>query len=168
MSTPKSPNQKIDAQLRELRKIASAYWAEDPSQTPSGFVMIHAGKVCGWASHPDPTHYVPGVAAVPPAGEIRWTVGGTLDGAARWSDVLQEAPRLLQPGTGPEILDAIEQLQGSERGSAAARAFRDLLSNGGAGLDTDNWRALETLCRACRVHGGSIAYKIRDTLTARG
>jgi len=68
---------------------------------------------------------------------------------------------------GEQVSEAITQLKRSERGRAAAVAFRALIANGGGGLDTMNWEALETLCKACRLCGGSAAYTIKDALPSR-
>jgi hypothetical protein len=48
----------------------------------------------------------------------------------------------------PEVPAAIAQLKRSERGRQALRDFKVLLANGGSGLDSRNWNALATLCRA--------------------
>lgn len=65
------------------------------------------------------------------------------------------------------ILLAVDQLNHSERGHLAAVAFRRFLdANDGSAfsLDSNNWRALETLTHACRVHG---AFAIRELLPRR-
>ena len=66
-----------------------------------------------------------------------------------------------------ELCAAIKQLDNSERGHPAAVPFRQLIANGGGGLDAANWKALEALCKACRVGGGHIAYKIKNPLPSR-
>lgn len=66
-----------------------------------------------------------------------------------------------------EIVAAFAQLERSERGHAAAVQLRKfLLANDGyaLGLDGDNWRALETLIKACRFGG---AHKIAELLPKR-
>jgi regulator of protease activity HflC (stomatin/prohibitin superfamily) len=60
--------------------------------------------------------------------------------------------------------DAIEQLNQSERGRAAAVAFRRFLeANEGSAssLDSNNLRALETLARSCRIFG---PWNVRELL----
>lgn len=72
-----------------------------------------------------------------------------------------------KPFTGQDIIDALEQLNRSERGHAAALQLRKLLEadEGYAlGLDSENWRALATLCKGCRVFGG---HKILQVLPRR-
>jgi hypothetical protein len=62
------------------------------------------------------------------------------------------------------IRDAIAQLRASERGCAAALRFHELLDADAGyalGLDSANWRALETLVRGCRQ---GIGPEIRDEL----
>jgi hypothetical protein len=44
------------------------------------------------------------------------------------------------------VVDAIAQLQQSERGQAALGEFLDYARGEGWGLDNDNWSALATLC----------------------
>jgi hypothetical protein len=61
---------------------------------------------------------------------------------------------------------AIEQLNKSDRGRKAAHAFRQMLQNGGAGLDSDNWRALEALCRFAYTEDRG-AYLLYDILPTR-
>lgn len=76
-------------------------------------------------------------------------------------------PAAPRPFTGQDVADAIDQLNHSERGRAAAVRFRKLLEADdqyACGLDTENWRALETIVKACRVFG---AYKIREFLPKR-
>jgi hypothetical protein len=66
-----------------------------------------------------------------------------------------------------DLAAALDQLNGSERGHAAAVAFRRFLeANDGSvsGLDSENWQALATLVKACRVFG---AWKIRNVLPKR-
>lgn len=147
----------------ELRAIAAAERARVPEYA-GGYIMIYDGEVCGWAREPDPTQYIPGVAAVPESGPIKWTAGGTRDGATRMAAAPEAAPRKLAPGIPPEVTDAIEQLRGSERGTKAGGAFAGLIYGGGSGLDSNNWRALETLCRACRSSGHA-AIKIAEALS---
>lgn len=63
-----------------------------------------------------------------------------------------------------DLADALKQLNRSERGHRAAVAFRRFLdANDGSAmsLDSENWRAIETLARACRIFG---AWNVRDLL----
>ncbi len=65
------------------------------------------------------------------------------------------------------LADALAQLRRSERGQRAAAQFRRLLeANDGSAvsLDSNNWRALETLVRSCRIFG---ALNVRDLLPKR-
>lgn len=65
------------------------------------------------------------------------------------------------------LSDALDQLNRSERGRRAAIAFRKFIeaNNGSAAsLDPDNWKAVASLARACRVFG---AWSVRDFLPKR-
>ena len=60
--------------------------------------------------------------------------------------------------------DAIDHLDGSERGHAALVRFRKLLEAGNGyacGLDSENWACLADVVRACRIFG---AYKLLEFL----
>lgn len=128
-------------EVRGLRAIAAIARREDPTWR-GGFVMIYKADVIGWARElPAASRYIPGVAAVPEAGPIRWTAGGTRDDAERWSDTLEPLPRILIKGDGGAIVAAIEQLCKSERGHKAAVAIRRMLEDGGSGLDNANFHA---------------------------
>lgn len=62
------------------------------------------------------------------------------------------------------LVDAIDQLRGSERGSAALTAFRKFLEADGrsaCGLDSENLAAIATLAESCRLFG---AYTILNIL----
>ncbi len=66
-----------------------------------------------------------------------------------------------------DVERALDQLNRSERGRRAAvqlRRFLDANDGSALSLDADNWRALETLTKACRVFGG---YAIRNVLPKR-
>jgi hypothetical protein len=66
------------------------------------------------------------------------------------------------------VAEAMDQLNQSERGRAAARAFLAFLdaNNGSAySLDTNNWRAIASLARACSIHG---AYSVATALKEEG
>mgnify|MGYP001550500442 CR=1 FL=1 len=76
-------------------------------------------------------------------------------------------PKTEQENSADELCAAIKQLELSERGHAAAVDFRKLIANGGGGLDSANWKAVETLCRACRMGEGYTAYRIKDALPSR-
>lgn len=63
-----------------------------------------------------------------------------------------------------ELVEAIDQLDRSERGHRAAVAFRKFIEadDGSAvSLDSENQRAIETLARSCRVLG---AWSVRELL----
>jgi len=158
MSAAKQPT---EAQLRD---IAAAERARYP-EYKEGYVMIYDVEVCGWALKPEAHRYIPGVAAVPESGPILWTAGGTRDAAERMATSPEPTPRKLAPGIPEEVTAAIEQLHGSERGTKAGAGLAGLIYNGGSGLDSNNWRALETLCRACRMAGGNTAIKIAEALS---
>jgi hypothetical protein len=69
--------------------------------------------------------------------------------------------------TPESIIAALEQLERSERGHAAAVGLRKLLSANGhylLGLDSENWHALAVLVRAC---GRGMAPAIIDALPKR-
>lgn len=68
---------------------------------------------------------------------------------------------------GQQLVEAFDTLNRSERGHAALVQFRKFLEANdryALGLDSDNWRALETLIRGCRMGG---AYKICEALPKR-
>lgn len=97
---------------------------------------------------------------------------GRLGAALR--DHAATADRLLTEGNSdglsPEqerICNAIDRLNRSERGHAAAVRFRKLLEAGDGyamGLDSGNWKALQDVVRACRIFG---AHAIRNLLPRR-
>ena len=62
------------------------------------------------------------------------------------------------------IEQAIDQLERSDKGRAAARAFLALVADCGLSLDGANWRALEILCRA-GSQGSQV--NVRDRLSDR-
>lgn len=65
------------------------------------------------------------------------------------------------PASLADALDALDQLEQSERGRLAAVAFRRFLAandNSAFSLDANNWRALETLVRACKLNGANNVY----------
>lgn len=61
---------------------------------------------------------------------------------------------------------AVDQLCKSDRGRKAALAFLKMLGDGGDGLDNDNWRALEALCRFAYTEDRG-AYRLYDVLPSR-
>jgi len=68
---------------------------------------------------------------------------------------------------GFDLAAAINQLNQSERGRRAAVAFRRFLEahdGSSFSLDSNNWRAIETLAKACRVFG---AWSVAQDLPRR-
>ncbi len=62
------------------------------------------------------------------------------------------------------LIAAIDQLRGSERGSAALTAFRKYLEadqRSACGLDSENLAAIVTLAESCRLFG---AYTVLNIL----
>lgn len=155
------------AQVRKLRAIAALERSVEPTWK-GGYVLIHGNEITGWSRDlPEASRYIPGVAAVPESGPIKWTAGGTQHDAERWSDTPEPLPRVLVKGDNGQIVAAIEQLCKSDRGRRAAVAIGKMLQDGGAGLDHANFTALENLFRACRILGGNAAYKIAAALPER-
>jgi len=77
------------------------------------------------------------------------------------------APAPAQRTAADDLADALIQLNHSERGRRAAVAFRRFLdANEGSalGLDSNNWQALETLVKSCRIFNG---YNVRNVLPKR-
>ena len=62
------------------------------------------------------------------------------------------------------IEEAIDQLEQSDKGRAAAGAFLHLVAEFGLSLDGANWRALEILARA-GAQGNQVS--VRDRLSER-
>jgi hypothetical protein len=63
------------------------------------------------------------------------------------------------------VAEAIAQLNRSDRGRVAAARFYEFLNADGGdalGLDSENWCAVETLVRGCRLRIGP---EIRDALS---
>jgi hypothetical protein len=65
---------------------------------------------------------------------------------------------------------AVAQLCKSDRGRKATLAFHQMLEGGGAGLDSNNWRALEALCRFAYTEdrGAYLLFDILPTSPRKG
>ena len=65
------------------------------------------------------------------------------------------------------IDEAVSQLKASQRGIETLRNLKQLLDNGGCGLDEQNWTAMLTLLDQSRDRPGSTLDAISDALYGR-